>query len=44
MQAQVENPPPAQHLARPGANPLFTVAKMMFICVIYIPTLSQEHS
>ena len=44
MQAQGENPPPAQHLARPGANPPFTVANTMCKSGINIPTLFQGDS
>ena len=38
------NPPPAQHPARPGANPLFTVVNAMFIFGINRPTLFQGDS
>ena len=41
MQAQGENPLPAQHPDRPGANPTFTVANTMFICDIDSPKLFQ---
>ena len=41
MQAQGENPLPAQHSARPGANPPFTVANEMFIYGINSSTLFQ---
>ena len=41
MQAQWANPPPAQHLDSPGANPQFTVANSMFMCDINTPTLFQ---
>ena len=44
MQAQGENPSPAQHLVRPGANPPFTVANAMFICGIKSPALFQGDS
>ena len=44
MQEQGENPPTAQHPARPGANPPFTVANVVFICGINIPTLFQGDS
>ena len=44
MQVQGANPPPVQHPSRPGANPLFTVGKVKFICGIIIPTLLQGDS
>ena len=44
MQAQGENPLPAQHSARPGANPPFTFANTMFICGINIPRIFQGDS
>ena len=44
MQAQGSNPSPAQHLARPGKNPLSTVANAMFICGIDSPILFQGDS
>ena len=44
MQAQGANLSPAQHLDRPGANPLFTAANAMFICDIDSPTLFQGDS
>ena len=33
-----------QHPARPGANPPFTVANVMFICGISSPTIFQGYS
>ena len=44
MQEQGENPPPAQHLARPGTNSQFTVVNAMFICGINSPILFQGDS
>ena len=44
MLAQVGNLPTVQHPARPGSNPPFTVADMMFICGIDIPTLLKSDS
>ena len=44
IQAQVANPPPAQHPSRSGVNPPFTVANVMFICGINIPTVFQGDS
>ena len=44
MQAQGANPPPEQYMARPDANPPFTVTNTIFICGNYIPTLFQGNS
>ena len=44
MHSQGSNPPTEQHPDRPGANPLFKVANMMFRCGIYRPTLFQGDS
>ena len=44
MQEQGEKPSSAQHPARPGANPPFTVANTMFICGIASPTCFKGYS
>ena len=44
MQAQGENTSPAQHPARPGTNPLFTVRNATFLCGISSSTLLQGDS
>ena len=44
MQAQGENPPPAQHPYMPSADTPFAVVNTVFICVIISPTLFQGDS
>ena len=44
MQTKVANLPPAQHLARPGANPFLMVSNMMFMCGVNTPMIFQRDS
>ena len=44
MKKQGENPPSAQHPARPSTNPPFTVANAMLICGIDSTNIFQGDS